>query len=134
MVTRWSGQKRVTLETQKQLAGQPFRGLGDERRQPRFKIAVDISVYSRTCGILTGHTVDISESGISALLRIEVPLNEIVELHFTLPFGPVIIYAMVRQRDAFRYGFHFVESNYVKEVIRPTCRELAVEQSIVGDL
>jgi hypothetical protein len=127
-------ERELHLKAQKQLAGQAFRGAGDERRQPRFKIQVEVKVYSRTCGILAGHSVDISESGISALLRIEVPLNEIVELHFTLPFGPVIIYAMVRQRDAFRYGFHFVESNYVKEVIRPTCRQLAVEQSIVGDL
>jgi len=39
--------------------------------------------------MLKGHTVDISESGISAMLKmIEVPLGEVVELDFTLPFGP----------------------------------------------
>jgi hypothetical protein len=122
------------LESQKQLEDRLFRGMVDARREPRFKIEVEIIIHSRTCGILTGHSVDISESGISAMLRIEVPLHEIVELHFTLPFGPVTIYAMVRQRNAFRYGFQFVESNYVKDVIRPTCRELAVEQSITGEL
>ncbi len=122
------------MESQKQLEDRLFRGMVDARREPRFKIEVEIIIHSRTCGILTGHSVDISESGISAMLRIEVPLHEIVELHFTLPFGPVTIYAMVRQRNAFRYGFQFVESNYVKDVIRPTCRELAVEQSITGEL
>ncbi len=35
--------------------------------------------------------MDISESGISAMLRMEVPLGELVELDFTLPFGPVTI-------------------------------------------
>jgi PilZ domain len=83
--------------------------------------------------MLKGHTVDISESGISALLPIEVPVGEVVELTFTLLLGPVTIYAMVRQRNAFRYGFQFMESNFVEEVIRPTCRQLAVEQSLMGE-
>jgi PilZ domain len=106
----------------------------DARRQPRFKIEVDITVDSRTCGMLKGHTVDISESGISALLTIEVPVGEVVELAFTLPFGPVTIYAMVRQKNAFRYGFHFMESSFAEAVIRPTCRQLAVEQSLMREL
>jgi hypothetical protein len=80
--------------------------------------------------MLKGHTVDISEGGISAMLRIEVPVGEIVELDFILPFGTVKIYAIVRQRNAFRYGFQFVESNFVQEVIRPTCCHLAVEQAL----
>ncbi len=104
----------------------------DARHYPRFKLEIDIGISSRSCGLLKGHTVDISESGISALLRIEVPLGEVVELDFTLPFGPVTIYAIVRQRNAFRYGFKFVESNFLKEVIRPTCRQLAMEQSLLG--
>ena len=84
--------------------------------------------------MLNGYTVDISESGISAMLKLEVPVGELVELEFTLPFGPVKIYALVRQRRAFRYGFQFVESNLIQEVIRPTCRELAVEQSLLNEV
>ena len=122
------------MEAQNQPAARHVRDMVDARRQPRFKIEVDISINSRTCGLLTGHTVDISESGISAMLRIEVPVGEVVELDFTLPFGPVTIYAMVRQQSAFRYGFQFVESNTVHEVIQTTCRQLAVEQSLVGEL
>ena len=118
------------MEGKSQLAPNPVRDIVDARRQPRFKLKVDISVNSRTCGLLKGHTVDISESGISAMLRIEVPLNEVVELNFVLPFGRVTIYAMVRQRNAFRYGFQFMESTFVQEVIRPTCRQLAVEQNL----
>jgi PilZ domain len=106
----------------------------DARRQPRFKIDIDIRINSRTCGMLKGRTVDISESGISAMLKLELPLGEVVELAFTLPFGPVKIYAMVRQRSAFRYGFQFMESNFTELVIRPTCRQLAVEQSLTSEL
>ena len=68
------------------------------------------------------------------MLRLEVPLGEVVELTFTLPFGPVKIYAMVRQRSAFRYGFQFMESNFLEQIIGPTCRQLAVEQSLISEL
>lgn len=117
------------MEAQNQLAASPVRDIVDARRQPRFKLEVDISIHSRTCGMLKGHTVDISESGVSAMLRMEVPLGELVELDLTLPFGPVTIYAAARQRNAFRYGFQFLELNAVNKVVRSTCRRLAVEQS-----
>ncbi len=108
----------------------PFERL-PSRRQPRFRIEVDITVNSRTCGVLKGYTVDISESGIAAVLTIEPPSGEVVELNFTLPFGPVTILAMVRQRNAFRYGFEFVEANTVNEAIHRTCRELALNTPAV---
>jgi c-di-GMP-binding flagellar brake protein YcgR len=101
----------------------------DARRQPRFKIEVDVTINSRTCGMLRGRTVDISESGIAAMLPIEAPLGENVELNFTLPSSPVTIHAIVRHKNAFRYGFEFVESNSTHEVIRRTCRDLAIDQS-----
>lgn len=105
----------------------------DQRRTPRFKIAVDITIHSRTSGTQKGYTVDLSESGISVMLRMEVPLGEIVELDFTLPFGPVTIYALVRQQNAFRYGFQFVEVSAANEVVRLTCRHLAIEQTLRGE-
>lgn len=121
------------MEAQKQPGARPDRVLIDKRHQPRFKLEVKIVVNSRTCGMLKGQTVDISESGISAILRIEVSVGELVELEFTLPFGLVTIYAMVRQRNAFRYGFQFVESISTKAVIQATCRQLAVEQTLLGE-
>jgi hypothetical protein len=104
----------------------------EARRHPRFKLEVDIRVYPRDCPVVRGHTVDISESGISALLGIEVPVGEVVRLEFTLPFGDVEVLAMVRQRSAFRYGFQFVEASSAQDVIGRTCRQLAVEQSVLG--
>ncbi len=102
------------------------------RRQSRFKYEVDIKVKSRNVGLLKGHTVDISELGVSAILAIEVPEGEVVELEFATPYGPVKAYATVRQRNAFRYGFQFIEPEAVEHVIRVTCRQLAVQQEIGG--
>ncbi len=116
------------MEAENQPAGSRVRDIVNARRHARFKLEVNIGVHSRTCGMLQGQTVDLSESGISVMLRLEVPLGEVVKLDFELPFGPVTIHAVVRQRNAFRYGFQFLESNAVNEVIRFTCRRLAVEQ------
>ena len=121
------------MEPQNQLAGTHLKGVPDARRQPRFKLVVDIRIDSKTCGVLKGYTVDISESGISAMLRLEVPVGELVELQFTLPFGPVVVYAVVRQRNAFRYGFQFVPSPAMQEIVRTTCRSLSLEQSSLGE-
>jgi hypothetical protein len=105
----------------------PVQSPGDTR-QPRFKLEVEIRIISRTCGTLTGYTVDISESGISAMLKIEVPVGEIVELEFSLPSGAVTIPAVVRHRTAFRYGFQFVDSDLAQAAIRPMCLQLATEK------
>jgi PilZ domain len=102
----------------------------DARAHPRFKLEVDIRINSRTCGVLKGHTIDISESGIAAMLTLEAPLGEILELNFTLPSGPVMILAAARQRSAFRYGFEFVDTDSMYEILRRTCRDLAVDQSL----
>jgi hypothetical protein len=102
----------------------------ENRSHPRFKLGVDIWINSRTCGRLKGRTIDISESGIAAILTLEAPLGEILELDFTLPSGPVMILAMVRQRNAFRYGFEFVDTDSMHEIIRRACRDLAIDQSL----
>jgi hypothetical protein len=93
-------------------------------------VEVDIRVYPHDSAMVRGHTVDISESGIAAMLTAEVPIGELVRLEFTLPTGEVEVYAMVRQRRAFRYGFQFVQSPEAEDVIARTCRQLAVEQAV----
>jgi PilZ domain len=100
----------------------------EARRHPRFELQTDIRVYPRNVGVLKGYTVDISESGISALLKLEVSVGEVVELEFALPSGPVAIRAMVRHKTAFRYGFQFVEPD-LQGVIKATCSYLAALQS-----
>jgi PilZ domain-containing protein len=104
----------------------------EARRYPRFKLDVDICVYPRNASVVRGHTVDLSESGVSAMLRNEVPLGEVVRLEFVLPPGPVELHALVRQRNAFRYGFEFMEEKTAHAIIARTCRELAMQQSTQG--
>jgi hypothetical protein len=123
--------KESGRKNKKQSAIVPVRTIPDARRRPRFGIEIDITINSRTSGTLKGHTVDISESGIAAMLPIEAPLGEIVELRFALPCGIVRIHATVRQRNAFRYGFEFVDQEIVHEFIRRTCRDLAVDQTLI---
>ena len=121
------------MKAQNESATASVPGVVSTRHEPRFKLEVEISVRTRNHGVLAGRTVDISESGISAILKIEVPVSEIVELGFMVPIGRVNIPAMVRQRDCFRYGFQFIGSGAAQEVIRSTCRQLAVEQTLSRD-
>jgi hypothetical protein len=118
------------VQNRAQIAAGLVSDLVDRRISPRFKLEVEIRILSKTSGVVNGTTADISEGGISAMLMADIPIGELVELDFVLPFGQVAIYATVRERTAFRYGFQFAESNFVEDVIRPTCRALAVEQQI----
>jgi hypothetical protein len=97
-----------------------------------YKPDVAIKIYPRNSSVIRGHTVDISESRISAMLRDEVTMNEVVRLEFTLPFGEVEVLALGRQRRAFRCGFEFLEDAAAQEIIRWTCRELAMEENLFG--
>jgi hypothetical protein len=84
----------------------------------------DLKIRSRLGGLLSGHVLDISESGISAMLLVEVSIGEVVELDFELPLGSVKVRAVVRQRNAFRYGFQFVQPNAVQHLIAHACGSL----------
>lgn len=122
------------MKEQAQPTPGPVADLIDRRNQPRFKIEVEIKINSKSCGLLKGRTVDLSESGISAILPQELLIGELVELDFTLPFGRVTLYAVVRQPSAFRYGFQFAESKFAEDIIRPTCRVLAMQQYVGGGI
>jgi hypothetical protein len=67
----------------------------------------------------------------AAMLTIEPLLGEVVELGFMLPGSPITIRAMVRQRNAFRYGFEFVDFDSEHEILRRTCRDLAMNESMI---
>lgn len=96
-----------------------------ERRQyPRYKLDIELKVNSRTAGQLSGHSLEISEFGMSVILVIEVPVAEVVQLEFKLANGPVKLLAFVRNRSAFRYGLEFVRPNQAEEAIRAACSVL----------
>ena len=119
------------LKPENQPATRP--DVSEVRRKPRFKLAVNISIHSPSCGLLKGSTLDISEIGIGAVLGEDVPVGEIVKLNIPLPSGPLTICATVRQRSAFfRYGFEFIEPNSVREILESACRQLALQQAASG--
>lgn len=122
------------MKEQAQSAADSPADLIDRRGQPRFKLEVEIKIHSKSCGTVKGQTVDLSDSGISAIVALELPLSELVELDFTLPLGRVTTYAVTRQRSAFRYGFQFTESNYIDEIVRPTCRMLQMQEYVSGGI
>jgi hypothetical protein len=124
------GRRVEKLDLHLQSVKRQTREFMDARRHPRYGFEGAIRVYPRNASVVRGHTVDISESGISAMLRVEVPVGEIVRLEFDLPDGPVEVHAMVRQRNAFRYGLQFVESGTVHVAIARMCGQLAMEQSL----
>lgn len=125
----FAGESR-TLEPQNEPAAGPVREVGEARRKPRFKLAVDISIHSQSCGLLRGRSLDLSEVGIGAVLGEDIPVGEVVKLNIPLPSGPLTIAATVRQRSSFfRHGFEFIESNSVREILQSTCHQLAVQQS-----
>ena len=102
----------------------------EARRHPRYALEVDICIYPRNASVARGHTVDVSESGVSAILRDEVPMGEVVRLDFDLPLGHVEVHALVRHRSAFRYGFQFMEEKSAQEIIARTCRDLALQHFV----
>ena len=106
----------------------------EARRHPRYRLEIDVRVYPRNVQVVRGHSVDISESGMSAMLREEVAVGEVLRLEFTVPAGQVAIHALVRQRNAFRYGFEFLEAISQIEIIQRACRQLAVAQSTANNL
>ena len=109
------------------------RDVSEVRRKPRFKLTVDITIHSKSCGLLRARALDISEIGIAAVLEEDIPLGEVVKLQIPLPAGPMSISATVRQRGSFfRYGFEFIESNTVRETLQSACHQLAIQQSASG--
>lgn len=112
------------MESAKQAGASQTERLIDARQHSRFKLDVDVKIYSRISSVVTGRTLDISVAGLAAMLRIEVPVEQVVRLEFKLPLGSVSIRALVRQRSAFRYGFQFVEPDSdAQELIVHFCSE-----------
>jgi hypothetical protein len=125
-----NGDSRVELHKQSQPERNQF--VIEKRACPRFILDTEIRVYARNRPVVRGRTVDISESGIAAMLLVEVPLGEVLRLEFTLPQGEVEVHAVARQKNAFRYGFQYVEASSDHDIIGRTCRELAVHQVVRG--
>jgi hypothetical protein len=81
----------------------------DRRLHPRRELEVKVSVRTER-ELLTGRTLDINESGISAVLPGELDKGEEAELQIGVPGNAVTARAIVRSRNEFRHGFELVPS------------------------
>lgn len=79
------------------------------RRHERVELEVEVIVRTGSA-LLPGRTQDISESGMSAILPVELLTGEEVGLQIKLPSGIKTCRAIVRHRDTFRHGFEFVHA------------------------
>jgi PilZ domain len=59
--------------------------------------------------ISPGRTLDISESGMAAILSVELQEGEEVELQIRFPGNTVTVRAVVQYHNVFRHGFEFVQ-------------------------
>lgn len=118
------------MESRRQFNIERNPEIPDARHYPRFRLDTGLRIYLRDQAVVRGQTVDISESGIAAMLKEEIPLNQLVRLEFSVPFGDVEVHALVCQRNAFRYGFQFIPSTPAQQLIERTCRHLATEQKL----
>lgn len=91
------------------------------RRDLRFKLDVDVEIDSPSKGVVSGQTLDLSDHGLSATLPVELPVGEVVQLNFKLRIRRVAVFATVRNRNASRHGFQFVDPNPAQHLIRENC-------------
>jgi hypothetical protein len=78
------------------------------RRERRLQWEVEVTIRSKE-GLLPGRALDISESGMSAILPVELQVGEIVDLTIKLPITLATAHAVVRNRNVFRHGFELLQ-------------------------
>lgn len=97
----------------------------EQRANPRFGLDVPIRIHFRKGELILGQTVDISESGVSVMVSLEMAIGQQIELDFKLPSGPVNVYAVVKNKRAFRYGLEFFLTDKERTIIKRGCRDLS---------
>jgi hypothetical protein len=94
----------------------------DRRRHPRYRFAAPISVRTSESMVIEGMTLEISESGLSAVLSSPVKIGDSVQLE---PIASGTVTARVRYNVGKVYGFEFLQISEIQiEKLRDDCRRL----------
>lgn len=101
----------------------------EQRAHPRFGLDVPIRIHFRKGELIAGRAVDISEAGVSVMVLLEMSIGQQIELDFKLPTGPVNVYAIVKNKSAFRYGLEFVLTDKEQMIIKRGCATLSFGQT-----
>src|SRR5205807_2230006 len=72
----------------------------ENRRHPRLELEAELTIRSES-GLVPGRTLDISESGISAILAVQLQVGATVEMRIKLPIALATTRAVVRSRNVF---------------------------------
>jgi len=84
----------------------------DRRRSLRFEL--DASLVVRPTNnrkrVIQGRVVDLSCTGISALIAAELAIGDVLELECGLPYSSEVVRleGAIRSREGYRYGLEFV--------------------------
>ena len=97
----------------------------EQRANPRFSLDVPLRIHLRMGELILGRTVDISESGVSVMVPLEITIGQQIELDFKLPFEPVNVHAVVKNKNAFRYGLEFVLTDKERTIIKRGWKDLS---------
>jgi hypothetical protein len=93
------------------------------RRSPRAKTNMHVKVWRRVKGkkkLVPGFSRNISQDGIAVFMPADVPVNEELELQFTLPGSTreITVHARVRGKNKFQYGMEFTSlDSTMKELL-----------------
>jgi hypothetical protein len=101
----------------------------EQRAHPRFGWDVPVRIHFREGELILGRTVDIMEEGVSVMVPLEMSVGQQIELDFKLPTGPVNVYAIVKNKNAFRYGLEFVLTDKERTIIKRGCADLSFGQT-----
>jgi hypothetical protein len=78
----------------------------DRRRHPRYRLSVPLTIRGADGAVSRGISVEISTSGLSAIVAEPLQLDDTVELE---PISAVNVLALVKRRIGKIYGFEFLE-------------------------
>lgn len=97
------------------------------RRHPRHHLALPLNLWRRVGmgTMIPAIALEISQSGISAILPEQLSVGENVELSLQLAGGELRAVAVVRNTAMFRHGFEFVFlTSAQQQLIKATCAAL----------
>jgi hypothetical protein len=113
------------MDREKQLTAHVASFPNEQRAHSRFSFKVLLRIHCQAGEVISGRTIDVSESGIAAVVSLELIVGQ-SKLDFQLPSGPVSVQAVVKNKRAFRYGFEFLPEQHERETIKRGCRALVL--------
>ncbi len=104
----------MTIETS---AGQIPKPAEDRRKHARFRICIPVAIRSSGGSALSAVSLEISQSGMSAMASMRLETGETVELENVVE-GTIT--AVVRHNNGKLYGFEFVKisASQVREILK----------------